>query len=192
MSTQDVGEHTIPARGSAALTWLACLVALAASAGSVYLSVGMNLRACPLCFYQRTFAFASFGVLLVGLFTGARRAGLSLLVLPLAVAGLGVAGFHVYLEWNATLECPHGIQDIGTAPQQSLAAFALLTLILVLAILNGGVAKGTLVVALLGTAVLGGVFAAASVISSPPMPPTPTKAYAPNSLDMCRPPYRGS
>jgi len=192
MSAQGMGEQTIPARGSAALTWLACLVALAASAGSVYLSVWMNLRACPLCFYQRSFAFAAFGVLLVGLFTGARRAGLSLLALPLAVAGLGVAGFHVYLEWTGALECPQGIQDVGTAPQQSLAAFALLTLILVLAILSGGVSKRTLVVALIGTAILGGIFAAASIISSPPMPPTPSKAYAPNSLDMCRPPFKGS
>jgi disulfide bond formation protein DsbB len=191
MSTEGTGEPP-PARGSAALTWLACLVALAASAGSVYLSVWMNLRACPLCFYQRTFAFAAFGVLLVGLFSGTQRSGLSLLALPLAIGGLGVAGFHVYLEWNGTLECPPGIQGIGTVPQQSLAAFALLTLLLVLAILSGGVAKGTVVAALIGTVVLGGVFAAASVVSSPPLPPTPTKAYAPNSLDMCRPPFNKS
>src|SRR5689334_2005602 len=95
MRAETTGEPS-PARGPTALTWLACLVALAASAGSVYLSVGMRLRACPLCFYQRTYAFAAFGVLLVGLLSGTRHS--ALLALPLAVGGLGVAGYHVYRE----------------------------------------------------------------------------------------------
>ena len=83
MSSQGTGEPS-QAAGSGALTWLACLIALEASVGSVYLSVGMGLNACPLCFYQRTFAFAAFGVLLVGLLIGAQRSGLSLLALPLS------------------------------------------------------------------------------------------------------------
>src|SRR5262249_33921021 len=97
MSIEDTNPRA-PAKGSAILTWLACLVALAASAGSVYLSMGMGLKACPLCFYQRTLVMGVFGVLLVGLVTGAPRSGLCLLALPLAAAALGVAGYHVYLE----------------------------------------------------------------------------------------------
>ncbi len=191
MATQGAGEPS-QAAGSGMLTWLACAVALTASAGSVYLSVGMDLKACPLCFYQRTFAFAAFGVLVVGLLTGAQRTGLSLLTLPLAAGGLGVAGFHVYLELNGTLECPQGLFALGTPPKQSLVAFVLLTALLVLAILSEGAEKGTLSMVLLGTIVLGGVFAAASVLSAPPLPPEPTKAYPPHSLDMCRRPFQGT
>lgn len=191
MATQGTGESS-QAVGSGMLTWLACAVALTASVGSVYLSVGMDLKACPLCFYQRTFAFAAFGVLLVGLLTGAQRTGLSLLTLPLAVGGLGVAVFHVYLEWNGSLECPQGLFYLGTTPQQSLAAFVVLTALLVLAILSEGAEKGALATVLAGTMVLGAVFAAASVVSAPPLPPEPTKAYPANSLDRCRRPFTGS
>ena len=38
----------------------------ASVAGSLYLSLGLGLIACPLCFYQRTFAFAVLGVLILG------------------------------------------------------------------------------------------------------------------------------
>src|SRR5947209_14635756 len=147
MSTEGTGEPS-QAANSGALTWLACLVALAASVGSVYLSVGLGLNACPLCFYQRTFAFAAFGVLLVGLLIGAQRSGLSLLALPLSVGGLGVAVFHVFLELNGTLECPAGLFGLGTVPQQSLLAFVLLTGLLALAVFSEGAEKGTLSMAL--------------------------------------------
>ena len=190
MSAEGTGEST-QAAGSGMLTWLACAVALLAAVGSVYLSVGMGLKACPLCFYQRTFAFAAFGVLLVGLLIGAQRSGLSLLTLPMSVGGLGVAGFHVFLELNGTLECPKGLLGMGTVPQQALLAFALLTGLLVLAILSEGAESGTLSAALVGTVVLGLVFAAAAVVSAPPMPGAPTQAPT-GPFDMCRPPYKGS
>src|SRR5262245_66543427 len=103
------------------------LVAVVALAGSLWLSVGMKLKACPLCFYQRTFVMGVVAVLLVGLLAGVRPASvLSLLALPLAAGGVGVAGFHVYLEQTGKLECPDGILGLGTAPQQGLAAQALL------------------------------------------------------------------
>jgi disulfide bond formation protein DsbB len=170
------------------LAWLACLVALATAAGSVYLSVGMELEACPLCFYQRTFAFAAFGVLLVGLLAGAPRSGLCLMTLPLAVGGLGVAAFHVYLEWNGTLECPKGVFDVGTAPQQSLAGMALLTALLVLGTLSGGQQRGGALAAVGGTVLLGVLFAVGSVFSAPPLPKAPSAPYD-QPLKRCRPPY---
>src|SRR5260370_8662109 len=47
--------------------WAALLVALIALAGSLWLSMGMGLKACPLCFYQRTFVMAPVAVLVFGL-----------------------------------------------------------------------------------------------------------------------------
>jgi disulfide bond formation protein DsbB len=80
---------------------LALLLSAGAVAGSLYLSLEMNLKACTLCFYQRAFAFGLVGVLASGILAfreyGAR---VCLLALPLAVAGLGVAGFHVWLGWT--------------------------------------------------------------------------------------------
>ena len=96
-------------------TWLALLASAAAVAGTLWLSVGMGLVACPLCFYQRTFAMAALGVLVMGLLVGGRRGPLSLLALPTAVGGLAVAGFHVALEARGTLECPRGVLGLGSA-----------------------------------------------------------------------------
>src|SRR5262245_49152775 len=96
-----------------ALTWLAFLVSIVTVAGSLHLSLGLGLVACPLCFYQRAFAMATCTVLAVGLLTGMGRVvPLSLLALPLAVAGLSVSVFHVYLESTGKLECPKGIESI--------------------------------------------------------------------------------
>src|SRR3954471_1187479 len=87
--------------------WAALVVALAGLAGSLYLSLAMGLRACPLCFYQRTFVMSVGAVLALGLLGAAARPGrLALLALPLAIAGLTVALFHVSLELRHKLECP--------------------------------------------------------------------------------------
>ena len=40
---------------------LALLIALIGTAGSLWLSVGMGLKGCPLCFYQRSFVIAAAG-----------------------------------------------------------------------------------------------------------------------------------
>lgn len=79
------------------LTWLAFILAVVALAGSLLLSMALKLKACPLCFYQRTFVMGVVGVLGIGLlFRGSRASGLSFLALSLAVGGAGVAVFHVY------------------------------------------------------------------------------------------------
>jgi disulfide bond formation protein DsbB len=109
-----------PDAAPAVLVWaplLVALVALVALAGSLWLSLGMGLKACPLCFYQRTFVMGVVAVLLVGLLSGQHhRTVLNLLALPLVVGGLGVAVFHVHLEQSGILECPAGVMGIGTAP----------------------------------------------------------------------------
>jgi disulfide bond formation protein DsbB len=108
---------------------LTLVFALVASTGSLYLSLGVGLKACPLCFYQRTFAFALVAVAAVGLLAFKSDAGkLNLLTLPLCVGGLGVAGFHLWLVQTGKLACPNGIADLGPAPLQSTVAFTLILL----------------------------------------------------------------
>jgi hypothetical protein len=151
--------------------------------------MGMRLKACPFCFYQRTFVMGVLTVLGIGLLAGRRhRAVLNLLALPMVIGALAVAVFHVYLELTGKLECPAGILGIGTAPQQSLAILSVLLVLVVVGILRSR-ASGEPHLAAAGTAVvLGLVLAWAAVASSPPMPPAPTQAY-PTGPDICRPPF---
>ncbi len=166
--------------------WLALGVALATSAGSLYLSLGMKLQACPLCFYQRAFALAALAVLAVGLIAQlAPTASISAMALPLANAGLAVAGFHVSLEANGTLECPLGVFGLGTVPTQSLAAFALLTALLLLDAFGAAARQQ---VASAGAIALGLLLALACCTSNPPLPPAPTKEHAGPPI-VCRRPY---
>jgi hypothetical protein len=162
---------------------LALVVAAAGAAGSLYLSIGMGLKACPLCFYQRTFVMSVVAVLGVGLAVDRARADLlCLLCLPLSVAGLGVAAFHEYLVIDGALECPLGLLNVGTVPAQSVALFVVLTALLAVgSIRNAGVAAGSVALGLL--------LAWGCVASAPPMPPPPTKAYD-KPLDVCRPPFQ--
>jgi disulfide bond formation protein DsbB len=176
---------------------VALLLSAGAAAGSLYLSLEMGLRACPLCFYQRAFAFGLVGVLAAGILAfrdyGAR---ICLLALPLAVAGLGVAGFHVWLGWTEWpreaekwyLACPAGIKGIGTAPQQSLAAFAAITLVLLIGGLGEVGASGRGGPALIVGVALGAAAAVGSVLANPPMPdPKPLPA---TPLEICQPTTR--
>jgi hypothetical protein len=196
MSTSTATGHELsrpspsPSATPLSLVWPPLLVALLALAGSLWLSVGMGLKACPLCFYQRTFVMGVVAVLGIGVLAGRRHRGvLNLLALPLAVAGVGVAVFHEYLEQTGKLECPAGVMGIGTAPQQSLAVLVvLLALVAVGAVRSGSV--GDAHGAAAGAAVVLGVLLAwGAVVSAPPMPPAPTKAYE-TPLDICRPPFR--
>ena len=153
------------------------------------MSVGMGLKACPLCFYQRTFVMGIVAVLGIGVLTRERhRPVLNLLALPQAVAGFGVAAFHVFLELTGKLECPSGVMGVGTAPQQSLAALAVLLAVVLVGVALSRNAGETYWPPLAGAVVLGLLLAWGAVVSAPPMPPTPTKAYE-TPLDMCRPPF---
>jgi hypothetical protein len=171
--------------------WTAFLLACIAVAGSLYLSMGMGLKACPLCFYQRSFAMGTAAVLLLGLFSGRGHRGMALsFVVPMVVGGLGVAAFHVSLEFNGKLECPSGVLGFGSAPMQSLAIYIALTLAVAEGILQVRRSGERVVLNSLFGVVLGALIAWGSIASSPPLPPTPTKAYE-GAPDTCRPPYRG-
>jgi disulfide bond formation protein DsbB len=187
---QELSRSAAPAGAvSAALVWSPLLIALMALAGSLWLSIGMHLKACPFCFYQRTFVMGVVAILAIGVLTGRRHwAVLNLLALPLVVGGLGVATMHVYLESTGKLECPAGVLGVGTSPQQSLASFVVL-LVLVAVGVGGSVRVGAVHPLAAGAAVVLGVLLAwGAIASSPPMPPAPTKAYT-TLLDICRPPF---
>lgn len=176
-----------PSAANPSSLWLLVplLLALAGTWGSLYLSIGMGLKACPLCFYQRTFVMAVLAVLVMGWLADRTQGGLfCLLCVPLAVGGLGVAAFHEYLVLTGKLECPRALLGLGTAPAQSLALFAALTVAVAwsartkLAWMPGGV-------------LLGLVLAWGCVASAPPMPRPPTEPYK-QPPDTCRQPYQGA
>jgi disulfide bond formation protein DsbB len=147
----------------------------------------MGLKACPLCFYQRTFVMGVVAVLGIGILTGQLHRGvLNLLALPLTVAGFGVAAFHVFLELTGKLECPAGVMGIGTAPQQSLAALTVLLVLDVVGVVRSGRFGDFHPLAALAAIVLGALLAWGALASAPP--PSPPKDYS--VFDMCRPPQR--
>jgi disulfide bond formation protein DsbB len=182
MSALDPARATPSAQQEPSLLlWAATLVSLAALAGSLYLSIGMGLKACPLCLYQRTFVMAVVAVLVVGLFIKELNPGvLSVLALPLAAGGLFVALWHEYLEQTGALECPAGVLAVGTAPQQSVAILLLLVALLVLDLLRQRRAF-----AILACAVLGLMLAFSAVRRA--VPPIPNYRLSVDE-DMCRKP----
>jgi hypothetical protein len=107
-----------------------------------------------------------------------------------------VAGFHVWLGWTgwprdgatSYLACPMGIEGIGTAPQQSFAAFALITAILLIGALGEVGTSGRGGFAFFVALALGAGGAYASLAGNPrmadpkPLPATP--------LDTCQPTTR--
>lgn len=108
----------------------ALFVAFLGVVGSLYLSLVMDLKACPLCFYQRAFMMAVAGSLAFGLFVHVPPATQSVLNLPAASGGGAIALWHSYLDWTGKLECPTGITGFLTAPQESLLVFVLVAALL--------------------------------------------------------------
>jgi disulfide bond formation protein DsbB len=172
---------------------VALMLAVVAAGGSLYLSLGLGLKACPLCFYQRTFAIAAVFVVVMLLYLdGVHSPRACLVSLPLATSGLGVAAFHVYLVQTGKLECPPALFGWGDGPMQSLAVFAALTIACLAGAWSSRRADGGSGLPVVVVAVLIGVGAAwACIASSPPLPPTPKQPYdaIQQPFDTCRPPF---
>lgn len=110
------------------------LVAVVATTGSLYLSLGMGLIPCELCWYQRILMYplvVVFGVALVEERTTVYRT-----VLPLSVLGVSIAAYHSWLQVAGSgLQCGVGggcaavlLRVFGlTIPHLSLVAFLLVT-----------------------------------------------------------------
>jgi hypothetical protein len=189
-TVQEIASSSPPTVTASVWAWAALVVAVVGLAGSLFLSLGMGFKACPLCFYQRTFMMSLVAVLGMSLVAGAGDPGRQgLLALPLAGAGLGVALFHVGLEGGGKLECPRGLLGLGTAPQQSLASFLVLFALLLADALRNPLEGAGRWAALVGALLLGGLLAVASCTSNPPMPAPPKEPYG-IPPEICRPPFR--
>lgn len=175
---------------------LACLaLALIGVGGCLYLSFGAGLVACPLCIYQRAFLMAAFAVAAIGAVAGRGIAGLvCAMILPIAVMGLGVAGFHEYLIRTAVIECPPGLLSLGSLPTQSLVLFALMAALAATGLLKShpDSLPRRAQMFVLGIAI-GIAVAWASVASAPPIPQRKSP-YDPTKdiFNNCRPVYKAS
>lgn len=129
--------------------YLAWLVVLVATAGSLFFSEVAGFVPCTLCWYQRILMYPQ--VILLGMSAYRKDVNLVPYLLPLNVLGVGVALFH-YLEqkipgFGAPAVCRQGvpcsveyINWLGfiTIPMLSFTAFTLVTLLLVSVVRSGG------------------------------------------------------
>jgi len=124
--------------------WLAFVVAAVATGGSLFFSEVANFVPCELCWYQRICMYPLTVTLLAALARDCRAARY---LLPLPIAGAGVAVYHLLVE-NHVIEQTQGcqisapggcatrwIEEFGyvTIPTLSLTAFVLAFAFLLLA-----------------------------------------------------------
>lgn len=125
-------------RESAVRVWLgaATVVTTLATAGSLWFSLGLGLIPCELCWYQRILMYPL--VVVLGIATLERRAGVWKTALPLSVFGGVLAAYHSLLQITAT-SCSFGracgtvqweAPVVGlTIPNLSLLGFLLVTVL---------------------------------------------------------------
>lgn len=122
--------------------WLAAgtLVAVVATAWSLYLSLGLGLVPCELCWYQRILMYPL--TVILGVAALENRARVCRTALPLSVLGIGIAAYHSWLQISGgSGTCSIGggcsavqYQFLGlSVPNLSLIAFVLVSLSLVVA-----------------------------------------------------------
>ena len=123
--------------------WVAALVALVATAGSLYFSEIAHFEPCRLCWFQRIAMYPLAVVLPIAAWR--HDVGVIRYALPLALIGAPISVYHYLVEWFPALEggaCdPRNpcslvwFREFGfiTLPFMALAAFALIAGVLVLA-----------------------------------------------------------
>jgi disulfide bond formation protein DsbB len=124
--------------------YFAWLVAIVATAGSLYFSEVMHFIPCKLCWFQRILMYPL--VIVLGIASYRNDRGIAIYVLPISVLGLMIALYH-YLEqkvpgFGAPAICAEGVpcttQYINwlgfiTIPLLSLVAFTLITVLMLFA-----------------------------------------------------------
>jgi disulfide bond formation protein DsbB len=135
--------NTQRASVNGALPYLAWVIALVSTVGSLFFSEVMGLPPCALCWYQRVAVYPL--VLVIGAGIVMRDGRMKYYALPLCLAGLAVSVYHNLLYYGVIPEtltpCSPGascaerqIEWLGfiTIPLMGLAAFLGLTLCLLL------------------------------------------------------------
>lgn len=124
--------------------WMAWVVALVAVAGSLFFSEVANFLPCRLCWFQRIAMYPLVVILLVGALRRDARTGV-LYAFTFPIAGIVVALYHLYIEYNPEAEsaaCKAGascatkwIDEFGymTIPMLSLTAFIAIAVLLAMA-----------------------------------------------------------
>jgi disulfide bond formation protein DsbB len=126
-------------------SWLLAgtIVALMATSGSLWFSLGLGLVPCDLCWYQRILMYPL--VVILGVAAYENRPHVWKTVLPLSIGGVVLAGYHTYLQATvttcsfagpcATIQWKSPLFGL-TIPNLSLIAFALVNIIVIGRILH--------------------------------------------------------
>ncbi len=82
--------------------WLAWLVAIAATVGSLYFSEVANFNPCRFCWFQRIAMYPLSVILLVGALR--RDHAVRWYAVPLAAIGAAISAWHSLIEWRPALD----------------------------------------------------------------------------------------
>ena len=82
--------------------WLAWIVAVAATAGSLYFSEVANFTPCRFCWFQRIAMYPLSVILLVGALR--KDPNVRWYAAPLAIIGAMISGWHSLIEWRPSLD----------------------------------------------------------------------------------------
>ena len=128
--------------------YIALLAAWIAMCGSLYFSEVRGYVPCVLCWYQRILMYPLTGIIAIGLLR--RDGNLPYYVLPFSVLGLGVSTYHYMLEktdlFAGSSFCAQGVScttqwinwlGFITIPFLALVAFVIITIMSLIALLNG-------------------------------------------------------
>lgn len=116
----------------------ATLIALVATASSLYLSLGIGLTPCHLCWYQRILMYPL--VIILGVAAYERRETVWRVALPLSIIGFSIASYHSYLQFS-TGACSFGgcsavLYTVAGFSIPNLSAIAFASIILALGALR--------------------------------------------------------
>ena len=110
-------------------------IATIATAGSLYLSLGVGLIPCEFCWYQRILMYPL--VVILGVAAVERRVTVYRTGLPLALGGTTIAAYHSWLQYTATstgctfseVSCATVQYRVAgfTIPNLSLTAFVIIS-----------------------------------------------------------------
>jgi len=141
MENQERIENPLDTKWFDALAYVAWVIALLSTVGSLFFSEVMNFPPCALCWYQRIAIYPL--VLIIGVGIILRDERMKYYALPLCLCGLALAVYHNLLYYgvipDTVAPCSQGISctetqiewfGFVTIPLLSLAAFVIIALCL--------------------------------------------------------------